>query len=65
MFQASVFPFLDRGDFVVGNRLEFFSQLIPHADTAPRIPGGHLIHYDNPKAVSYFITHFLQKHGLE
>lgn len=59
MIQASVLPFLQTGDFVVGNRRHFYQKLIPHASIAPRIPGGHLIQYDNPRAVSFYIQDFL------
>ena len=57
--QSAVLPFTS-GDFVVGNRRGFFENLIPHARVAPRIPGGHLIYYDNPKTVSNYITNFLK-----
>ena len=57
--QSAVLPFT-LGDFVVGNRRGFFENLIPHARVAPRIPGGHLIYYDNPKTVSNYITNFLK-----
>lgn len=56
-------PFIQSGDFVVGNRRSFFKQLIPHAKIAPRIAGGHVIQYDNPKAVSGYILHFLEGEG--
>ena len=56
--QASLLPF--NGDFVVGNRRIFFQKLLPHAIVAPRIPGGHLIYYDNPQAVANYITNFLK-----
>ena len=55
----SLIPFIQVGDFVVGNRRTFFKQLIPHAKIAPRISGNHLIQYDNPRAVSHYIDHFL------
>ena len=58
----ALLPFLQLGDFVVGNRLDFFQRLIPNAEIAPRIRGGHVIQYDNPKAVSYHISRFLHKH---
>ena len=55
----AVVPFIQTGDPVVGNRRDFFKRLIPHATVAPRIPGGHLIQYDNPQAVSHYIVQFL------
>ena len=56
----SLVPFIQSGDFVVGNRQSFFKQLIPHAKITPRIAGGHVIQYDNPQAVSGYILHFLE-----
>ncbi|XP_071749803.1 haloalkane dehalogenase-like [Lepeophtheirus salmonis] len=57
--KASV-PFFQRGDFIVGNRKDFFTQLIPHAVVAvPPVPGGHVIMYDNPKGVLKHLIPFL------
>ena len=60
MYSKSAFLPFSFGDFVVGNRRGFFEKLLPHAFVTPRIPGGHLIYYDNPKAVSNYITNFLK-----
>ena len=62
---AALVPFLQTGDFVVGNTRQFYQKLIPTADIAPRIPGGHLIQYDKPKAVSQYIVEFFRRHDLK
>jgi len=61
---TALFPFLQTGDFVVGNRRHFFQKLIPSAEVVPRIPGGHLIQYDNPTAVSHYISDFITRHEI-
>lgn len=48
------------GDFIVGNRRQFFESLLPHARVARRIPGGHVIMYDNPAAVAHYVTELIQ-----
>jgi pimeloyl-ACP methyl ester carboxylesterase len=58
---SSVVPFLQTGDFVVGNRQGFYKRLIPHAQVAPRIRGGHVIQYDNPGAVAHYMLQFLHE----
>ncbi len=49
------------GDFIIGNRRQFFQLLIPHAASTPNIPGGHLIMYDNPRAVAYYVLDFIKR----
>ena len=52
----TLLPWVGEGDFIVGNRRQFFQKLLPHAKVAKRIPGGHLIMYDNPRAVAKYVT---------
>ena len=56
--QATI-PALQRGDFIVGNRRLFYKILIPHARFPPPVKGGHVVMYDNPKAVGHHIKKFV------
>ena len=57
--EQATLPVLQRGDFIVGNRRLFYKLLMPHAQVPARIKGGHVIMYDNPKAVAYHIKKFI------
>ena len=57
--ELAVIPLLQRGDFIVGNRRNFFKILIPEAKVVKRVRGGHVIMYDNPEDVGYHIKHFI------
>jgi len=62
--ESSLIPWLEQGDFVVGNRQVFYEKLIPGARDVVRIPdGGHLIMYDQPSAVAHSILHFLRNNA--
>lgn len=58
---TALVPWLQEGDFVVGNRAVFYSKLIPGAVPYRRIANaGHLLMYDQPMAVAHNILEFLE-----
>ena len=59
---SAVLPWAEFGDFVVGRRLEFYSQLIPGVRRVRRVGGqaGHLVMWDSPYQVVRELQHFIQ-----
>jgi len=58
--KTSLIPWLQEGDFVVGNRAIFYTKLIPGSVTYRRIANaGHLLMYDQPMAVAHNILYFM------
>jgi len=56
----SVLPWLQQGDFVVGNREIFYSFMTNSAGRVYRVAdGGHLIMYDQPQVIADLIIHFI------
>jgi len=57
----AVLPWLQQGDFVVGNREIFYSFMTNSAGRVHRVAdGGHLIMYDQPQVIADLIINFIQ-----
>lgn len=57
---SALLPFIQSGDFVVGNRPHFYDSLIPGVSRLRRVPGsGHLVMWDQPALVFKEIQTFI------
>ena len=59
---SSLLPWAQHGDFVVGRRMDFYTNLIPGVVRVRRLGGevGHLVMWDDPHQVVQEIQHFLR-----
>ena len=59
---SSLLPWAQHGDFVVGRRMNFYTNLIPGVVRVRRVGGevGHLVMWDDPHQVVQEIQHFLR-----
>lgn len=57
---ASVLPWISQGDFVVGTRMKFYSDIMNAKHRTHRIKNsGHLVMYDQPDYTAHLIINFI------